>query len=747
MVHARYLLCSLLFCSVAPELASSTSRLPDVQKYRVVKPRRLHAKQKRESEGLYPAIVQYGVTVEGKELVVHLEKNEHLIAKNYSETYYLENGTEVTSSPLYLDHCYYHGYIKGEGGSSASFSTCDGLSGYFRTNGQRYLMEPLKESDRDDHALYRYEELRLPLATCGVVNTTWDNAEPRVEESFSSASQKSAFLKAKKYIEMYVVADNSEYRKFGSIAAVKSRVFEAVNHINMLYVPLKAHIALVGVEIWSSGDKIFVDKDSGKTLSSMLKWRRSHLLPRKKHDNIQFITYVDFTGDTIGLAQVSAMCTGNSGAINQDHASNVHGVASTIAHEMGHNLGMDHDQDACVCRSKSCIMSPVLSSTLPTEFSSCSHQHFQSFAMTHTASCLRDVPSQDDIVAKPICGNRFVENGEDCDCGSPAECRNPCCDAQTCKLREGVQCADGACCQDCKFTSAGELCRSMKDDCDLPEMCDGHSNVCPKDTFRINGTPCKKDTGFCYNGKCPTHQEQCVSLWGSGAQPGPERCFQRNTMGDEYNYCTKTTRYQPCSPQNIMCGQLNCVGGTARPTFSTGTITIGRIACRVILDRDGIQRGLVQNGVKCGDNKMCLNAECTEVRINDCSSKCSEDMICNHLRQCQYEDGSTLRNTSAFPSFAIIIIVLIVLLFVIIAGVIIYKKHTNKNIIQSRSQPIPTSGLTNPAFTDSTPGTPQVPKVHHPKPSALRPPPQMPAPRPANPPAPKVLMPPNKRRY
>eukprot|EP00061_Rhincodon_typus_P015456 g43138.t1 len=127
-----------------------------------------------------------------------------------------------------------------------------------------------------------------------------------------------------------------------------------------LYKPLRTHVALIGLEIWSNGDQFLVEKDSGRTLTNMLEWRRMKLLPRKEHDNIQFITHVDFTGDTIGLAQVSAMCTRGSGAINQDHASNVHGVASTMAHEMGHNLGMNHDDDTCMCNSESCIMSPVL---------------------------------------------------------------------------------------------------------------------------------------------------------------------------------------------------------------------------------------------------------------------------------------------------------------------------------------------------------------------------------------------------
>lgn len=46
----------------------------------------------------------------------------------------------------------------------------------------------------------------------------------------------------------------------------------------------------------------------------------------------------------------------------------------------------------------------------------------------------------------PVCGNSFVEDGEECDCGLPEKCTNNCCDPVTCKLRGNATCATGACC-------------------------------------------------------------------------------------------------------------------------------------------------------------------------------------------------------------------------------------------------------------------------------------------------------------
>ncbi|XP_051838766.1 disintegrin and metalloproteinase domain-containing protein 8 isoform X1 [Antechinus flavipes] len=614
--------------------------LPHVEKYEVVYPLRVPGPRARRdlSPTPYPESLRYVLAMAGRNVTLRLRRNRDLMGASYTETYTLANGTEVTERAARQDHCFYQGHVEGHEDSAASISACRGIRGFFRTGATAHLIEPLEEGGA--HAVYRAEQLVRELVTCGVSNSTLEDLEPRMSAAQKPRNWKSA-SKETRYVELYVVVDHAEYRKYRNRENIRSRVKEIVNHVDKLYQKLGFRVVLIGLEIWDRQDKAQVSSSPEATLENFLRWRSRELVPRKKHDNAQLITGVDFEHTTVGLAKVASMCTLSSGAVNQDHHENPIGVASTIAHEMGHNLGMDHDENVpgCYCQEHrqngGCIMAASLSTVFPKTFSSCSRNNLENFVGSNIfqASCLSNPPRLEDIYGGPACGNGFVEPGEECDCGSPEDCTNRCCNATTCRLTPGATCAQGECCHECQVLPEGRECRKARDSCDLPEFCDGRRGECPENVFQENGAPCPG--GYCYNGACPTYRQQCRALWGDAASVASDRCFVLNGL-------TGCSVPLPSQRNFNKCGVLQCSGGMVSQRAYC-TITLDRSTCAMVGRGDAEEPfERVVTGTKCGERMVCYNGRCQDLRVygaENCSSQCSGHGVCNHKRECHCQPG------------------------------------------------------------------------------------------------------------
>nr|XP_054379073.1 disintegrin and metalloproteinase domain-containing protein 8 isoform X3 [Pongo abelii] len=655
-----------------------------VEQYEVVLPRRLPGPRVRRALpsrlGLHPEKVSYVLGATGHNFTLHLRKNRDLLGSGYTETYTAANGSEVTEQPRGQDHCFYQGHVEGYPDSAASLSTCAGLRGFFQVGSDLHLIEPLDEGGESGrHAVYQAEHLLQTAGTCGVSDESLGSLlGPRMAAVFRPRPGDSLPSRETRYVELYVVVDNAEFQMLGSEAAVRHRVLEVVNHVDKLYQKLNFRVVLVGLEIWNSQDRFHVSPDPNVTLENLLAWQAQHVTRRHLHDNVQLITGVDFTGTTVGFARVSAMCSHSSGAVNQDHSKNPVGVACTMAHEMGHNLGMDHDENVqgCRCRERSqagrCIMAGSIGSSFPRMFSDCSQAYLESFLERPQSACLANAPDLSHLVGGPVCGNLFVERGEQCDCGPPEDCQNRCCNSTTCQLAEGAQCAHGTCCQECRVKPAAEPCRPKKDMCDLEEFCDGRHPECPEDAFQENGTPCSG--GYCYNGTCPTLAQQCQALWGPGGQAAEESCFSYDFLPG-----CKTSRYRA-----DMCGVLQCKGGQQPPGRG---MCFQNVVCRALTTEDGTAYEPVPEGTRCGPEKVCWKGRCQDLHVyrsRNCSAQCHNHGVCNHKQECHCHAGWAPPHCAK-------------LLTEVHAGIIVYRKARSRT--RSRNMaPKTTMGRSNPLF-------------------------------------------------
>ncbi|XP_014442711.1 disintegrin and metalloproteinase domain-containing protein 8 [Tupaia chinensis] len=721
------------------QVIAHSSSLPHVKQYEVVRPRRLPGPRTRRAlpsqVGLYPESVSYVLEAKGHAFTLHLRKNRDLLGSGYTETYTDINGSEVSEQLQGQDHCFYQGHVEGHQHSAASLSICSGLRGFFQVDSATHLIEPLDGGgEEEQHAVYQAEHMQQKVGTCGVSDTSLNNLlGPRMAAAFNPQDRNWPPSRETRYVEVYVVTDSTEFKLLGSREAVRRRVLEVVNHVDKLYQELNFRVVLVGLEIWSNHDKFLVSPSADVTLENFLAWRAQELRGRHQHDNVQLITGVDFTGTTVGLAKVSAMCSHHSGAVNQDHSQNPIGVASTMAHEMGHNLGMDHDENVqgCYCPvprdGGGCIMAGSIGSRFPRTFSQCSQVDLETFVKESQPACLINTPNPDRLVGGPVCGNQFVERGEQCDCGPPESCQNHCCNATTCQLAEGAECARGTCCHECKVKPAGELCRPLKAMCDLEEFCDGQQPECPEDAFQENGTPCPG--GYCYNGNCPTLTQRCQDLWGSGARAAVENCFaHRISLGCQGGISPGMSRVD-------RCGILYCEGGKKPLTRRSCTLTSHSGACQALATEEDTAYESVPQGTKCGEKKVCWEGHCQDLQVyrsRNCSAQCHNHGVCHcHAGWAPPHCAKLLTDRRSAPrSFQVSVLVPLVLLvamLVILAGVIVHRKSWNR-IHKRNAAPKTSMGLSNPLFHSGgssvpakggasvpTPGPPELVSPTHPR--------------------------------
>uniref|UniRef100_A0A674CKT6 ADAM metallopeptidase domain 9b n=1 Tax=Salmo trutta TaxID=8032 RepID=A0A674CKT6_SALTR len=513
---------------------------------------------------------------------------------------------------------------------------------------QSYGLEPIKRSTNNEHLLYRLEHSQSEPFVCGVTNET---SHTESHSPFHPSLSMTALLRRKRnlpqtrYVELVLVADFLRVKYF----------FFFQIFIDDYYKKLNIRVVLVGLEIFNKANPFSVDGSAGEVLGLFVDWRKTVLLPRIRNDDAQLIVGLAgaYGGGILGMAFVGTVCSmATAGGINVV-SNNLGYVSTVVAHEMGHNLGMNHDDGRCTCNGGSCIMAAT--ATGSTLFSDCSASDFERLVLRGGGLCLLNQPSQSNIVSVAKCGNGLLEDGEDCDCGTPQECTNKCCDAATCKLTWGSACAQGSCCQNCKISVSGTPCRGSVNTCDLPEYCNGSTSYCPSDFYIMDGLLCENNAAYCYEGRCQTYDYQCKQLFEKGASKAADVCFQTaNLKGDAFGNCglTSSGTYVKCSLANAMCGKVQCTNvdtNNPPPGGSVSNQIIDGSSCvnaDFNLGTDVLDPAYVNQGSPCAKGMACLDFKCVNasalLSVNlhcDANNTCNSRGVCNNLGHCHCNDG------------------------------------------------------------------------------------------------------------
>ncbi|XP_040187175.1 disintegrin and metalloproteinase domain-containing protein 11 [Rana temporaria] len=618
------------------------------------------------------ARVSFLVPAFRKELILDLELKHHLLSSGYTEIIYNDhNNTRVQSPGSAGDHCYYSGHVRGVEVSWVAISTCYGLSGAFSDGMFTYTLYPQDHSTEKSlpwpHVIQRTRMCTEPDCEhpTDIPRSSKIRRKRQVRRIVRSA------LSETKYIELMVVNDRRLLDQRQSLGLTSSFAKSVVNLADTIFrEQLNTRIVLVAMETWTAGDKISVSEDPLQVLADFMKYRSTEI--SEHSDATHLFSGRTFKSSRSGAAYFGGICslTRSGGLIEY---GSIGAMAVTLAQTLGQNLGMMYNKPRpaageCSCPDLwlGCIMEDT-GYHLPKKFSRCSVDEYRQFLQNGGGRCLFNKPLK--LLDPPSCGNGFVEVGEECDCGSPAECNRTgagnCC--KKCTLSHDAMCSDGLCCRRCRHEPRGTVCRESVNECDVQETCPGDSSVCPPNLHKQDGYFCDDEQGRCYGGRCKTRDRQCNTVWGRSASD--RLCYEKlNIEGTEKGNCGKDgDKWIQCSKQDVLCGYLLCSNISGSPKIGElfGDITSMTfyyhnryLDCRggqvMLPDDSGL--GYVEDGTPCGPNMMCLDRKClpaTTFNFSTCPSSgrgevCSSHGVCSNEGKCICHLDWTGKDCSVF---------------------------------------------------------------------------------------------------
>ncbi|XP_006971007.3 disintegrin and metalloproteinase domain-containing protein 26A-like isoform X1 [Peromyscus maniculatus bairdii] len=597
-------------------------------------------------QDMSPDWLSYSLRFGGERHIITMKPTKYFISKNFLLFTYNDKGDLLEEQPFVQKDCYYHGHVDGEPESMLIINTCFGsLQGIIEINGTVYEIMLKNQTSTFEHLVYKIdsEDSESFSMRCGLTEEEIAR-QMKIQESKDSTlmqSQYENWWTHHRYLEYYVAVDNQRYvYKKNNVTACIQDILQVVNGINGYYLQIDIDVVLTTLEVWTQRNHVDVTESIDKVLSNFCTWKMSNVDNRIRNDIAHLFARQGY-GATLGLAYVGTVCIAIDCAVNSFMTNSFQEMAFIIAHEMGHNLGMPHDENYCTCGLSSCIMAAYQSNS--PRFSNCSYESM--YSVITKRSCLYNIPDKEVTINLTLCGNSLVEEGEECDCGTSESCQSdPCC-GEDCVLKSDAECAFGLCCQRCKFMPAGTVCRYQSNECDLPEWCNGSSARCPEDVYLEDGTRCSGG-GNCYKRTCQKHEKHCQMIFGNGAKSADDTCYiEMNRRGDRFGNCGNNSRnYIPCNSADVLCGRIQCEN-VAELLHKKNHETVhwtrfNNVTCWTVDYHFGItigDTGAVRDGTPCGPDHMCINRKCVHKSflVSNCSSfDCNMHGVCNNKHHC-----------------------------------------------------------------------------------------------------------------
>jgi a disintegrin and metalloproteinase with thrombospondin motifs 8 len=202
----------------------------------------------------------------------------------------------------------------------------------------------------------------------------------------------SPFLE-ERFIELVLVADKELFQKFnGNYEKLQEYCKDIVNIASLLYRPFNITIVLKGIVVWSEKNEKVITEDTKLVLSAFADYHEKTLMKKHVYDVALLLTG-KINRKVLGRAFFDRMCSPQVSAGLVVYQDDIVTDSSTLAHEVGHVLSMDHDESGCDCADTVCVMAAQASTNLETHWSSCSVKQLERKLASGSYQCLLNEPS------------------------------------------------------------------------------------------------------------------------------------------------------------------------------------------------------------------------------------------------------------------------------------------------------------------------------------------------------------------
>ncbi|XP_047218774.1 A disintegrin and metalloproteinase with thrombospondin motifs 17 isoform X5 [Girardinichthys multiradiatus] len=381
------------------------------------------SKEHSEAENIIVSLSAFG-----RSLYLNLTQDLKILSRDFVVEERLRNQSVVVRHLSMKQLCFYSGFIINHTDSLASLSTCGGLTGLIQIGKDSLFIQPVDDHDPSQsfsgikHQLLRHHcfpknnpgQCAGQPIHCETVEGEKKKRKPKLSED--DRRKRNTMNLHKTYtLETVVVADFDMVQYHGAEVAQRF-LLTIMNMVDNMFqhrsLGVKVDIRVSKlVLLHTRPEKLKISHHGQRSLESFCQWQYQEFgIPQylgtnritsgrydvPPVDTAVLVTRTDFCVhknepcDTVGMAYLSGACSAKRKCVlAEDNGLN---LAFTIAHELGHNMGMSHDDDHANCTSHSHIMSGEwVKGRNPNNlsWSSCSRNDLQNFLRSGASICLR----------------------------------------------------------------------------------------------------------------------------------------------------------------------------------------------------------------------------------------------------------------------------------------------------------------------------------------------------------------------